>query len=132
MDESVTIDHLNRDFVSYARQQYNHSLTGQVDATIPDTNTNLLATIRWYPGNPVSPVNWFSDPMEIGSKSVNLEIRQILPIHHFFVRTGQWEVLLDFRNLFNQGEEVLTASDGFIVLNRNPRSLRFGLSLNFQ
>ncbi|MBN2242170.1 MAG: carboxypeptidase regulatory-like domain-containing protein [Acidobacteria bacterium] len=131
VDESLTIETMNRDFRSYATQRYNHSITGQLDATIPDTHTNLLATVRWYPGNPVSPVNWFSDPMDIGSKSLNFEIRQLLPVQDFFTGTGQWEILLDFRNLLNQGEEILSASDGIIVLNRNPRSLRFGLSLNF-
>ncbi|MBN2320205.1 MAG: carboxypeptidase regulatory-like domain-containing protein [Acidobacteria bacterium] len=131
VDASVTIDSLNRDFGTYAIQQYNHTITGQLDANIPDTSTNLLATILWYPGNPVSPINWFSDPMDIGSKSVNFEVRQMLPIQSFFSSTGQWEILLDFRNILNQGEEVVSASDGLIVLNRNPRSLRFGLSLNF-
>ncbi len=132
VDESITTDILNQDFRTYACQQYNHSITGQLDANIPDTNTNLLATIRWYPGNPVSPINWFSDPMDIGSKSVNFEVRQLLPIRDIFSSTGRWEILLDFRNILNQGEEILSASDGRIVLNRNPRSLRFGLSLNFQ
>jgi len=132
LDESVSIESMNSDFKRYAYQQYNHSITGQLDATIPDTNTNLLATIRWYPGNPISPINWFSDPMDIGSKSVNVVVRQTLPMQEFLSTTGRWEILLDFRNLLNQGEEVLSASDGLIVLNRNPRSLRFGFSLNFQ
>lgn len=131
VDASATVDSLNSDFRKYANQQYNHSITGQLDATIPDTNTNLLTTIRWYPGNPVSPINWFSDSMDIGSKSVNFEVRQIIPIQDVLSSTGQWQILLDFRNILNQGEEILSASDGLIVLNRNPRSLRFGLSLNF-
>ena len=131
VDESITIDSLNRNFRSYAYQQYNHSITGQVDACIPETNTNLLATIRWYPGNPISPINWFSDPMDIGPKSVNVEVRQTIPIQDFLSTSGQWEILVDFRNILNQGEEVFSASDGLIVLNRNPRSLRFGFSLNF-
>ena len=63
---------------------------------------------------------------------MNFEIRQLLPIQDFLWNTGRWEILLDFRNLLNQGEEVISASDGILVLNRNPRSLRFGLSLNFQ
>ncbi len=131
VDESMTIDSLNGNFKSFAYQQYNHSITGQLDACIPETNTNLLATIRWYPGNPISPVNWFSDPLEIGPKSVNVEVRQTVPIQDFLSTSGRWEILLDFRNILNQGEEVFAASDGLIVLNRNPRSLRFGFSLNF-
>ena len=132
VDESILIDTLNSNFREYARQTYHHAITGQIDASIPDTNTSLLATIHWYPGNPVSPIDWFSDPMDIGSKSLNFEIRQIIPIHDLLLNTGRWEILLDFRNVLNQGEDVISASDGILVLNRNPRSLRFGLSLNFQ
>lgn len=131
VDESATIDSLNSDLKKYAGRRYHHSITGQVDASIPDTKTKLLATIRWYPGNPVSPIDWFSDPMDIGSKSLNFEIRQVLPFQDFLWNTGKWEILLDLRNVLNQGEEVISASDGILVLNRAPRSLRFGLSLNF-
>jgi hypothetical protein len=36
------------------------------------------------------------------------------------------------RNVLNQGREHLPAEDGEIVLNRNPRSLRFGVNLSFR
>jgi hypothetical protein len=45
---------------------------------------------------------------------------------------GRWEVMVDLRNILNQGKEIMPTSDGEIVLNRNPRSLRFGLSLSFR
>lgn len=131
VDASETIDGLSRNIQAYAGQRYYHSLTGQLDAFLPETNTNLLATVRWNPGNPVSAIDWFSDPLDIGSKSLNLAIRQAIPIETKFLSAGGWEILLDFRNILNQGEEVLAASDGVMVLNRNPRSLRFGLSLKF-
>ena len=131
VDASLSVDSLNTEFQAYAIQRYHHSITGQLDAFIPETNTHLLATIRWYPGNPVSTIDWFSDPMDIGSKSLNFEIRQDIPVHNLFLTTGRWEILLDFRNVLNQGEEVISASDGVLVLNRSPRSLRFGLNLNF-
>jgi hypothetical protein len=114
------------------QQRNQHSITGRVDATIPYTRTNLLATTRWYPGNPVTPVDWFSDRMDIGTKSTNFEIRQLIPVPDFLSTTGRWEVLVDLRNVLNQGREVLATNDGELILNRNPRSLRFGLSLSFR
>jgi len=44
---------------------------------------------------------------------------------------GRWEILVDLRNILNQGMESLPTPGGEIVLNRNPRSLRFGFSLSF-
>jgi hypothetical protein len=87
--------------------------------------------VRWYPGNPVTPIDWFSDRMDIGTKSVNFEIRQVIPMPEFMGNSGRWQILIDLRNVFNHGKEVLPISDGELVLNRNPRSLRFGLNLNF-
>jgi hypothetical protein len=116
---------------SFARQRYYHSITGKVNAKLEATQTNLMATVRWHPGNPVTPIDWFSDRMDIGTKSVNLELRQRIPTSTWFGSTDRWEALIDLRNIFNQGREVMPTSDGEIVLNRNPRSLRFGFSLNF-
>jgi|GEM_PF-736056 len=129
--EHIPIRTLNSLFRAYTRQQFHHSITGQLDATIPDTHTNLLTTIHWYPGNTLSPIDWLSDSMEIGSKSLNFEIRQLIPVQNFLFNTGRWEILLDLRNVLNQGEKVIPAAEGVVVLNRNPRSLRFGLNLNF-
>ena len=117
---------------TYLQQRNQHSVTGRIDATIPATKTNLLATVRWYSGNPLTPVDWFSDRMDIGAKSTNLEIRQVLPLPEFIESAGRWEILVDLRNVLNQGKEVIPTSDGEIVLNRNPRSMRFGLSLSFR
>jgi hypothetical protein len=117
---------------SFLRQRNQHSITGKIDATLPLTKTNVLATMRWYPGNPITPVDWFSDRMDIGTKSTSFEIRQMIPIPDFMGTAGRWEILVDLRNVLNQGKEVLTTSDGEIVFNRNPRSLRFGLSLSFR
>jgi hypothetical protein len=131
-DQPVPGSFLAGDFLNYAQQSYQHALTGRVDVSIPATKTNLLATMRWYPGDPLTPVDWFSDRMDIGTKSTNFEIRQALPVPEFIANTGHWEILIDLRNILNQGKEIIPTSDGEIVLNRNPRSLRFGLSLNFR
>jgi hypothetical protein len=130
--EPISSDHIERNLASYLQQAYLHSLTGRLDATIPITKTNVLATMRWYSTNPLTPVDWFSDRMDIGTNSTNFEIRQAIPLPEFLEVAGRWEVLLDLRNILNQGREILSTTDGEIVLNRNPRSLRFGLSLNFR
>ena len=131
-DESLSTENLNGRFQNYASQQYYHSFTGRFDFSIPETNTNVLATIRWHPGNPLSTIDSFFDPTDIGAKSLNFEVRQAVPFQGLFLDTGCWEILLDFRNVLNQGEEVIPASDGILVLNRSPRSLRFGFNLNFR
>lgn len=129
----VPADMIDSDFIKhYARQRYHHSITGKINAKMPITKTNLLATIRWYPDNPVTPIDWFSDQMNIGTKSVNFEIRQIIPTPEFLTNSGKWEVLIDLRNIINQGRDVIPASNGELILDRNPRSIRFGLSLNFR
>lgn len=113
---------------NYLRRRNQHSVTGRLDAVLPLTGTRVLTTWRWYSGNPVTPVDWFSDRMDIATKSTNFEIRQCIPM---WGTAGQWEVVLDLRNVMNQGGGVLPTSDGEIVLNRNPRSLRFGISIGF-
>jgi hypothetical protein len=131
--EPTSGDQINSDFLKrFARQRYHHAITGKIDGKLQATKTNLLATFRWYPENPVTPVDWFSDRMDIGTKSVNFEIRQIIPFPNFLGNQGRWEVLIDLRNMLNQGKEAMPMSNGELVLNRNPRSLRFGLSLNFR
>jgi hypothetical protein len=130
LPELVSNEGLERNLLKLMKRQYYHSINGQIDARLP-TRTNLLATVRWYPGNPLTPIDWFSDRMDIGTKSVNFEVRQAIPVPEFMGTTGRWEILVDLRNMLNQGKEVLPTAEGEIVLNRNPRSMRFGLNINF-
>ena len=130
--EPLSNEKLDETLTDYMFQSTQHSITGRLTAILPITNTNLLATVRWYPGNPLTPVDWFSDRMDIGTKSTNIEIRQAIPLPEFFGTAGQWEVMVNMRNLLSQGREHLPAEEGEIVLNRSPRSLRFGVNLNFR
>jgi len=128
----MSSEQLDGSLANFVRQRYQHSITGGLRAIVPVTKTNILATVRWYSGNLLTPADWFSDRMEIGTKSANLEIRQAVPLPEFWGTTGRWEILVDLRNILDQGRMILATSDGEIVLNRNPRSLRFGLNLNFR
>jgi hypothetical protein len=125
-------ERLNGNLAGCLLRQRQHSITGRVEARVPRLKTNVLATTRWYSGNSLTPVDWFSDRMDIGTKSTTFEIRQPIPFPYFMGTVARWEVMVDLRNVLNQGKEVLPTTDGEIVLNRNPRSLRFGLSLSFR
>jgi hypothetical protein len=117
---------------NYLQETNQHSITGRVEAAIPVTKTRILAALRWYSKSPITPADWFSDRIDIGSKSANLEVRQVIPFPEFMGSIGKWEILLDMRNLLNQGQKILPISEGELALNRNPRSMRFGLNLSFR
>ncbi len=132
IDEPVSSDRFDENLKNYLQQRNQHSVTGRLNVIVPITKTSVLATVRWYSGNPITPADWFSDRMDIGTKSTNFEIRQAIPIPDFLGTAGQWEFMVDLQNMLDQGRALLPATDGEIVLNRNPRSVRFGLSLNFR
>jgi hypothetical protein len=131
ISDQVAFESLGMNLEEHLQLKHQHAITGSIDARLPITRTKLMATLRWYPGNQLTPIDWFSDRMDIGAKSANFEIRQMIPLPQFLGSSGPWEVLIDLRNILNQGKEVLAMNDGEIILNRNPRSLRFGLSLSF-
>ena len=131
IDSSLASDTVKEDLLNFMRQSYYHSFTSQLDAHLPRTNTSLTTIIRWYPGNPLTPADLFADPMDILTKGVNFRLRQPIPLPELRGVITRWEALIDVRNLFDQGEESIRTSDGELVINRNPRSLRFGFNLNF-
>jgi hypothetical protein len=130
-DDFVSSDILARDLLNHLRRSFYHSMTGRLSANIPWTKTNLTTTMRWYPGNPLTPIDLFADRMDLMTKGINFRVRQAIPLPDFMGSAGRWEALVDVRNLFDQGQNVLRATDGELILTRNPRSLRFGLNLNF-
>ncbi len=130
-DDTLSSDVLARTLLSHMQRSYYHSLTSQLSAQIPRTKTNLSAIVRWYPGNPVTPIDLFADRMDIMTKGVNFRLRQAIPLPVFLGTAGRWEALVDVRNLFDQGQDVIKTGDGELVLTRSPRSLRFGINLNF-
>ena len=118
---------------NFMRQGYRHSVTGRVDTFIPRTRTSVITMLRWNSGYPLTTLDRFFDDMDIGTKSANLEVRQIVPMPAFmYVPGGRWEVMLELRNALNQGSRKLAAADGEIIFDRNPRSFRFGLNYSFQ
>ncbi len=131
LDEAVSSDILARELLTHMQRSYYHSLTGELRASIPRTKTNLSTIVRWYPGNPITPIDLFADRMDIMTKGVNFRLRQAIPLPEFLGTAGRWEALVDVRNLFDQGQNVIPTNDGELILTRNPRSFRFGINLNF-
>ena len=116
----------------FMRWGYRHSIIGRMDAFIPMTRTNVIAMVNWNSGYPLTALDRFFDDMDIGTKSANLEIRQILPVPALLDSSGRWEVMMELRNALNQGSKKLEAADGEIIFDRNPRSIRFGLNYSFR
>ena len=52
IQELLSSENLSSSIADYLRQGYQHSFTGSLNATIPQTKTTLLAILRWYTRNP--------------------------------------------------------------------------------
>jgi hypothetical protein len=130
-NESLTGSQLADNLQKYLHRRYQHSITGRVTATIPVTKTAVVATMRWNSDTPLVPLDWFTDSMDIGTKSINFQIRQTVPLPNLLGPASNWGMLFEFRNMLNQGRGTYSASDGEIGLNRYPRSVHYGINLNF-
>ncbi|HSW39138.1 MAG TPA: carboxypeptidase-like regulatory domain-containing protein [Acidobacteriota bacterium] len=131
-DELISSVNLEHDPERYLKQQFEHSITGRLTAIIPITQTTVMTSMRWNSGNPLTALDWFSNRMDLGAKSVNLVIRQGVPFPEVFGNDGRWEFMVDLRNVLNQGREILPTTDGELVLNQNPRSIRVGINISFR
>ncbi len=125
---------------AFFRQHGFHALAAELEAYIPQSSTRVTAVFRTVPyGDPVISVDPLSDVYETPNRSVNLFIRQLVPLPISLVKflgldflTGyRLEALLDIRNLANEDLGALPSSAGNVVLVQQPRSLRGGLAVNF-
>ena len=130
-DETLTSDILARRLLEYVERSYYHVLTSQVDANFPKTRTRISTVVRWHPGYTLNPIDPFSDRKDTVTKGVSFFVRQGIPLPEFMGTVGRWEALVDVRNLLDQGKSRIISQDGELTLTRNPRSIRFGLNLNF-
>jgi hypothetical protein len=128
--ESISAEQVAKNLLDYMERSYQHSLTSEINAVLPRTGTNVMALVRWHPGNPITPIDPFSDRLDVTGKGVNFSLRQPIPLPEFMGSSSRWEALIDVRNLLDQGIDVVRTSDGELRLCRSPRSLRFGLNLN--
>ncbi len=129
-ETGLSSEALAQSLLNYMQRSYYHSLTGQVSATFPRTHTHVAAAVRWYPQQPLTPIDLFADRTDMFTKGVNFSIRQPIRLPEFMGTAGRWEALVDVRNLFDQGQQFIPTTDGVVLLTRNPRSVRVGINLN--
>lgn len=130
-EHAASSEDLTRDLLQYMRQSYYHAISGGLSATMPVTKTYLAAIIRWVPNNPITPIDPFADHKGLMTKGVSFSVRQPIPMPPFMEGTSRWEALVDVRNAFDTGRAVAQTSNGRVTLSRYPRSIRFGIDLNF-
>ena len=105
-------------------QMYALSLSGILDGT----GTRWRASYRWQPEETVSSVAPFAANAE--DPYLNLHVRQ--PIRLMRAGTGQFEALMDMRNLLAQGYRPYLLGDGsLLVFAQDQRSLSAGLVFTF-
>lgn len=100
-----------------------------IDARIDKTGTGITAIYRYSDGLSLTPVDRHSNYYDLPDRSVSVFIRQSIPL--LKKTLGQWEAILDIRNILNQGIQVYQTNTGDLILVRNARSLRGGIQFRF-
>ncbi len=117
-----------------------HSVSGQVQAYIPASRTQLTALVNMVAGGrPLVTLDPVADVLETGNAGVNLFVRQVIPLPEDLLRflgldflaPESVEALLDVRNLLDRHLGTVRTSSGDVVLVQNPRSIRGGVSFRF-
>ncbi|HSR69978.1 MAG TPA: carboxypeptidase-like regulatory domain-containing protein [Acidobacteriota bacterium] len=129
-----------QDLASLFRRHGYHSLATQVDAYLPFSKTTVTALVKLVPeGNPIPSLDAYSDRYQTSNESVNVFVRQILPMPQGlfdflgldFLTPQHIEALLDVRNLTNQDVGTVETPMGDLVLLQNPRTVRGGIAVRF-
>ena len=122
------------------RQHGFHALAAELETYVPQSETRITAVLRAVPsGQPITAVDPIADIYETPNRSINLFIRQLVPVPVILVRflglnflkEYRLEALLDIRNLLNEDLGSLPSSGPDLILVQQPRSLRGGLAVNF-
>ena len=113
------------------RTHYYHAVSGRVQGRIPRTHTVVTGVIRVVPNKPVTTIDLFNDTWNVANQSFNLFLRQVIPFPEMLGFAPRLEALVDLRNLLNQDAGIVHTEAGDLVLVRNPRAVRGGISLNF-
>ncbi len=117
-----------------------HSVSGQLQAYIPASRTQLTALVNMVAGGrPLVTLDPVADVLETGNAGVNLFVRQVIPLPEDLLRflgldflaPESVEALLDVRNLLDRHLGTVRTSSGDVVLVQNPRSIRGGVSFRF-
>ncbi|HOB52337.1 MAG TPA: TonB-dependent receptor [Acidobacteriota bacterium] len=117
------------DLSSQINNRYFNVLAASINARFEKTGTDLTAVYRRADGNPLSPIDAYSDFYDVTDNSLSVFVRQSIPL--FETSIGKWEAIVDIRNILNQGVQVYETTSGDLILVRAPRTLRGGISFRF-
>jgi hypothetical protein len=121
------------------RRDY-HGLAAEIEAFIPQSGTQVTAVMKAAPwGSPITTLDALSDLYDTGNQGMNLFVRQKVPVPATlfgmlgldFLPAHQLEALIDVRNLRGENLGVVRTPTGDVVLLRNPRVVRGGISVRF-
>ena len=117
------------DLSSQINNRYFNVLSAAINARFEKTGTDLTAVYRRADGNPLTPIDAYSDFYDVTDNSLSVFVRQSIPL--FETSIGKWEAIIDIRNILNQGVQVYETTSGDLILVRAPRTLRGGISFRF-
>lgn len=111
------------------KNRFFNVVSAGVNASIPQTGTDLTAVYRFSDGTPLTPVDAYSNHYDVADNSLNVFVRQTLPL--FKGTVGRWEAILDIRNIMDQGIQIFETVSGDLILVRSTRTIRGGINFRF-
>ncbi|MBI3896614.1 MAG: carboxypeptidase regulatory-like domain-containing protein [Acidobacteria bacterium] len=118
----------SHDLREQIQPQYGHSLTVQLQTTIPGIQTQLLTAYRWVPRNTIVAPDLYN--RGFGDSNPYLNIILLQPIPSPEILPGHFQALADFSNFLGQGYlpvDLPNGERGFLV----PASRSFRGGFNF-
>jgi hypothetical protein len=123
-------DSVLQDAQQWMETKDRHTLAGKINAKLPKTNTQLIASYRWISGSALTPVDLFNSSAGQAEPYFSLFFRQPLPSLGFL--PVHMEALVDLRNLLAEGYVPVLGNDGHTVyLVQSARAIRGGLAFTF-
>jgi Carboxypeptidase regulatory-like domain len=105
-----------------------HVFSARVNANFINTGTKVSTVLRLAPEQAVFAIDPFQGQVSTYDPNISLSLAQELPSFGFL--PGQWEAVVDLRNLLDQQSSVADDRQE-LVASRFHRLVRIGLSLRF-
>lgn len=105
-----------------------HIFAAKIDANFVSTGTRLSTVLRLAPEQAVFAIDPFQGQIATYDPNLSLSLTQELP--NFGFVPGQWEAMIDLRNLLDQQSSVADDRQE-LVASRFNRLIRVGVSLRF-
>lgn len=105
-----------------------HVFSAKIDASFTGTGTRLSTVLRLAPEQAVFAIDPFQGQIATYDPNLSVSLTQELPTFGFV--PGQWEAVVDLRNLLDQQSSVADDRQE-LVASRFNRLIRVGVSLRF-